>query len=130
MTITPFEMYWITRASALNTMFLILSIVFAFLSIALTPAVGETCQRGHKDTAQFLKQIYKVLLPLLALSILGVVFIPRTKELAAIIAIPAIVNSNIAQERVPEALNGIFNLAEAWMEELKPDREKQERRTK
>lgn len=121
MEITAFEMYWITRASAINTMFIILTFVFAIVSLAVIPVVYES--NNDEDIEKIFKKIYAVLLPLLAFSFLGAVFTPRTKDVAAIIAIPAIVNSEIAQEKVPEALNGIFSLAEAWVEELKPEKE-------
>lgn len=120
MTITPFEVYLITRASAINTMFILLTGAFLFISIVVVPAFCD-CYKHEEDKAKIAKRFYTVLLPLLAFSILGAVFTPRTKDLAAIIAIPAIVNSNITQEKVPEALNGIFDLAEAWLEELKPE---------
>lgn len=122
MTITPFEMYWITRASAINTMFLILTIVIALISLLAIPAICESRHREEEQERIF-KKTYSILLPLLAFSLLGAVFMPRTRDVAAIIAIPAIVNSEIAQEKVPEALNGIFDLAESWMKELKPEKE-------
>lgn len=121
MEITAFEMYWITRASAINTMFVILTIVFAIVSVSAIPVICESRHSGEEQERIF-KDTYSILLPLLAFSLLGAVFMPRTRDVAAIVAIPAIVNSNIAQEKVPEALNGIFNLAEAWMEELKPEK--------
>lgn len=122
MTITPCEMYWITRASAINTMFLILSGLFVVIAVAAIPASSEA-NLNNKDVRKVFVWSWTIVLSLLVFSILGAVFTPRTKDLAAIIAIPAIVNSDFAQEKVPEALNGIFDLAEAWMEELEPKKE-------
>lgn len=45
--------------------------------------------------------------------------IPSTKQMAAIIIIPKIVNNQKVQE-IPDKL---LSLAEAWMEELKPSQE-------
>lgn len=124
MEITPLEIYLITRASAINTMFVILTIIFAIVSLAAIPAICES-RHSEEEQERIFKKFYSILLSLLGFSLLGAVFTPRTKDLAAIVAIPAIVNSDIAQEKVPEALSGIFNLAEAWMEELKPEKEEE-----
>lgn len=122
MNITPFEMYWITRASAINTFFMTLMLVSIIVSAVAISAIHEFTASAE-ERARVAKKTYSILFSLLVFSVLGAIFTPRTKDLAAIIAIPAIVNSDIAKEKIPETLNGLFTLAEAWMEELKPEKE-------
>lgn len=124
MTITPFEMYWITRASAIGMFFTIVALATAGLFVLSWYIYEEERKWGYDDDwERFFKKSRKVLILGLILSTIGAIFTPRTKDFAAIIVIPAIVNSEVAQENVPKAMNGIFKLAEAWMEELKPEKE-------
>jgi len=51
--------------------------------------------------------------------ILGAILIPSTKEMCAIKAIPMIVNN----EQVQELPNKVVELANEWIEELKPNKE-------
>lgn len=51
-----------------------------------------------------------------ALMLIGCAFIPSTKEMAAIIVLPKIVNN----EKVQDAGNKLFDLAVEWLEDLKP----------
>jgi hypothetical protein len=61
-----------------------------------------------------------IFLPLIGLLLLlGRFFVPNTKEMCAIKAIPIVMND----EGVQELPHKVVNLANDWMEELRPDKE-------
>ncbi len=51
--------------------------------------------------------------------VLSLTFIPSTKQMAAIMIVPKIVNN----EKVQTIGNKVYDLAVEWMEELKPNKE-------
>jgi hypothetical protein len=66
--------------------------------------------------------IIKKLLIIAAASFLLLVFIPSTKQMAAIMIVPKIANS----EKVQTIGNKVYDLAVEWMEELKPNKKESE----
>lgn len=140
MNITPLEMYLITRLGAINGTLIAGVIVGTFASICLGLAYlfsyldqveYETShsQYSNRETQTnlmkkrvviLLRKLFKTVT--IATAALWALFVavPTAKQLAAIYVIPAIVNSEVVQEKIPETMNGIFALAEAWMKELEP----------
>lgn len=143
MTITPFEMYLITRLGAINGTLVVGMIVGTFVSIILgamylyshldqiehESSYSQYSKRENdanlakKRTVVLLRKSFKAFSIATAAFWILWIAIPTTRQLAAIYVIPAIVNSEVVQEKVPETMNGIFALAEAWIEELKPEKE-------
>lgn len=122
MNITPFEMYWLTRLDGISTFFVTgasIAIGGLILGLILLPIFAI----DFEDLVPILKQNIGKAFVVFSIFCCGAVFVPTTKEAAAIIVIPALVNSDITKEKVPEVLNGIFSLAEAWMKELEPKKE-------
>lgn len=142
MNITPFEMYLITRLGAINGSLLagmavgtLASVIFGVLYL-YTHVDQLDCESSYSyDARQNDINLAKKRIvasfrkPFKAFSIATAAFwtlwvaAPTTRQLAAIYVIPAIVNSEVVQEKVPEAMNGLFDLAESWMKELKPEKE-------
>lgn len=116
--ITPALIYWITRLDPLNMAGLAMAIL-GFL--ACLPLFAQICDPylGFSEGAiAKLKQAQKWLLTIGVVGLLLVTFVPTKKEMAAIIVIPRIANS----ETVAELGDGIKTLAVEWLEELRPNK--------
>lgn len=127
--ITESEMYWLTRLYSLHIIALVVSITFTVLS-GIWLVVSAIChsvnihesEKGYTQNKELLPVSRKSLrwsIPCFILSwilITGACLIPTTKEMCAIKAIPMIVNN----EQVQELPNKVVELANEWIDELKP----------
>ena len=113
--VTESTIYWITRLDALKTLTLITGtlcigvILIGFLAYCLN------CKGGNEKKVLYWCPIF--ILPLILF--IGSVFIPTTKEMCAIKAIPVVVNN----KQVQEMPNKVLELANEWIDELKPNKE-------
>lgn len=103
MTITQFQMYLITSLDAFMTAFIMFGIVGAFV-VAM---IG----------CEYRRVFWFMPIPLISI-VLGVLT-PSTKQMAAILIVPAIVNN----EEVQKLPNSILGLADEWLEELRPGKD-------
>ena len=121
--ITPAQMYWLTRLDALNNLFVFMCVqpvILAGICLVCLPILIE----GSKDHP-FNRFVRKMLCPAILLSFLGVLcmsLVPSTREMAAILVIPKIANS----EKVQAVGGKIYDLATEWLEALKPSKKKAE----
>ena len=124
--ITPTQMYWLVK---LDDMRHVLSCVM-WLPIVLAVVIGvmafatfmmtidgdrETRKEAVSDIARLAILCVSMLLIVVALQV-AVAFVPSTKQMAAIIVVPKIANS----EKVQTVGNQLYDLAVEWMNELKP----------
>jgi hypothetical protein len=116
--ITGTEMYWLTRMSHLHDGVLIVGIILAIATgiaaIVCLYAAAEQEDWGYKGF--FGSMICFILSVFMAVSS---AFIPTTQEMCAIKAIPMIVNN----EQVQELPNKVVELANDWIDELKPNKD-------
>jgi len=125
--ITETEMYWLTRLYYLQGLVLAASIIFTLLSGVwlVASAICHTNNIIHKDGSLLpvSRKSLRLSIPCFLLSwilIVGACLVPTTKEMCAIKVIPVIVNN----EQVQELPDKVLELANEWIDELKPDREK------
>ena len=116
--ITPMQMYWLTRFSPITNMLSgivsLLVVVTVILGIAtITMPYNVFGEKTHLIRMRFIKTV-------VATGILSFVFgfvnmlTPTTREMAAILIVPRIANS----EKVQTVGNQLYDLAVEWMEEL------------
>ena len=110
MEITTWQIYWITRLDAV-LMF------FAFLFV-ICVCIGITALILYPEYPNESKRFVKLSIPAMILSLLLFVFIPSSKQMAAIIIIPRIINN----EKIQVFPNQIMDLASEWLQELKPNK--------
>jgi hypothetical protein len=109
MTITPMMMYWITRLDYLQPLFGISGgVVVVFSVLVVVPCWAEGATR-------FIRPLL-ITLAIGLSSIIIACLIPSTKEAAAIIIIPKIVNN----EKVQQIPSKLMDLANEWLDALKP----------
>lgn len=127
--ITTTEMYWLTRLD--DIIQLCCTIVF----ISVTSIIGlivagailrckyreyewdteESVAASHA-TGKHLHKIARWLVVPLSISLLVTAFVPTTKEMAAIMIVPHLADS----EKVQTVGNKVYDLALEWLEALKP----------
>ena len=133
MNITPVEIYWLTRLDDFNALFVVVLIVLVLLTIAnvaggLISMDQANFYKSFRDTKKeknnkaCMRRRFKraVKLGVAALLLgLGMSFMPSTKQMAAIIIIPKIANSEIVAE-MGDATKELIVLARDWMRKLAP----------
>lgn len=119
--ITTSQMYWITR---LNTIVLFGSglIVVSFIAfvIGLFVIIGVSNSPNDPVVKPMFKRLVKWTFLFALLGAFVCTFVPTTKQMAAILIIPRIANS----EKVQTVGNKLYDLAVEWMDELKPSKNK------
>ena len=120
--ITSTQLYWLTRLDNIcNTSAALVAISAAVLILATVPYVIIKADDYSDENAicPVLLSLIKKFLVVLVLSLSTVIFTPSTKEMAAILVIPQIANS----EKVQAVGGKLYDLAVEWMDELKPKHE-------
>ena len=117
--ITSTQLYWLTRLTCINTLLCLVALVSG---IACFIIVMLVCMGDINWEDKIPKKIRNTAIPCLLFSVIGLVFIPSTKEMAAILVIPQIANS----EKVQEAGGKLYDLAVEWMDALRPHKPKGE----
>jgi hypothetical protein len=113
MEITTMQMYWLVMLDKINDAViavLIFSIVLLFFSMNIISEV-----KSEKKKSSML-EVIKVLSAIAVISGLLFTFLPSTKQMAAIMIVPRLANS----EKVQTIGNKVYDPAVEWMEELKP----------
>lgn len=123
--ITISQMYWLTRMDIVNEVCSCILLILIFL-VPFFAFVGYMIADSFSSDSRcsyvsWLKK-YVILLWLFALMISTsvIIFMPTTKEMAAILIVPKIANS----EKVQTVGNKLYDLAVEWMDNLKPNNEK------
>ena len=111
MEISAWTIYWITRCDAICCVAIISAIASALMASVWIPmCLDLECRK----TTLVMGVI--VFVSMLLLSIGIAIFVPSTKQAAAIIVIPKIANS----QNVKDLGTGVVELAKEWIVELKP----------
>ena len=121
--ITTTQMYWLTRLDAIVSFGVCLILVsISALIIGFTYIAITTGSPYDSDFKSMFKCLVKWALPFALLGASVCTFVPTTKQMAAILIIPRIANS----EKVQQAGNKLYDLAVEWMDELKPNKNNNE----
>ena len=124
--ITTAQMYWLTRLTPLGHGVGCIISLLALLSIGL-PILGLMLQdpcEVNNERRRFGRKMVKASPFVAALAVILLIancLLPTTKEMAAILIIPRVANS----EKVQTVGNHLYDLACEWMEELRPAKGKE-----
>ncbi len=116
--ITPSTIYWIGQCDNIRsacTDFMFIGATFGAIIILLTIFAFHDDEVPRKG-AWCGAVISTFLILLLVIGIIGRLFIPSSKTVAAMYVIPAIANN----EKIQDAGDRLYTLAVEWMEELRP----------
>lgn len=116
MTLTNWQMYWIVQLDSFATFFTITAAI-GFIALFGSTMAYFMMKSENVDT-KYLSKHFKWFLPLYAFIILGAIFTPSTKDMIAIIAVPAVVNNQDVQE-IPANAAKLFNeKLKQWLDEM------------
>ena len=117
--ITPSTIYWISRLAPICFISFAMALIGSMLAIMiwLGYAIAETS--GDEEFASRLRKYFKPFAITAVIGIMTQLFVPTTKEAAAMLVIPKIANS----ESVQQLGDGIVDLANQWLKELAPNKE-------
>ena len=122
MTLTAWDIYWVTRLDEISILltvsFVLIAIVTVFFCFSWV-ANRSNYERQYHNGVEKQKTavgLLKWLVPILIAVGLTNAFIPSTKQAAVMIVLPAIVNSEAVQQ-IP---NELTTLAREWLQELRP----------
>ena len=123
MTISPFELYMILKLDDIRDLFTILAIPlwpFCILSaigfiIWLIVSIPERDNDDVQTLGRGIKKTVLVSFGALFVIVLLQAVIPTTRQMAAILVIPAIANSEFVQKDLPADLREIYTLAKEGM---------------
>ena len=117
--ITTWQMYWLTRMDSLGFLFGVPAIIgliagtICIIMMAMIRGSNYRSEGDEKTAANCQKigfKVFSIAIPLFIISC----FIPTTKEMAAILIVPRVLNN----EKVQELPNNVLDLANEWMKEL------------
>lgn len=119
--ITESAIYWILKLDDIHCLIVIIAVVALLTSIISGTGVAifwdAWCDEDKKRLI-ICKKCFFVLIPVLCVSVLTATFMPTTKQMAMIKIIPAIANSEIADD-MPKDAKDIYKLGiEAIKEQL------------
>lgn len=124
--ITSSQIYWITRLDSIGCFFAIIGTIITIVSaICLIVALVNKAESYTDDDDKTVKKWFLIGIKTAFISSLfwGVaVFVPSTKEMAAILILPKIVNN----EKVQKIPDQMLTLANEWMQELRPKPKKED----
>lgn len=122
MNVTPMDIYLLTRCDAIVVVCIILTLVFFAASIVFFILYMDDRNIYHNDEKCHRNCLIASSLLSVA-SMFASVLMPTTKEMAAIVVMPKIANS----ETVQGLGNGIVGLAKEWIVELSQKKEGKEK---
>lgn len=121
---TAWQLYWLTRLDGLKNITVVLAVIcaasvfigFVAMFIGAADQDAEPISFGRRMRNMFW-------IPALALTILWVL-IPSTKAAAFIVVAPKLYSAVSQNKEIRELPTKVVELANAWIEELKPEKEK------
>lgn len=121
MNITPIGMYWLVKLDDicfLHGILFVMSIIWTLIHGVRW--IDWSIEKEHNTTTAPKMCAWGVAVAILVATV--ATFIPSTKQMAAILIVPKIANS----EKVQTIGNKVYDLAVEWMEELKPNKKESE----
>lgn len=119
MSMTTMQMYWLVMLDSINIGSVFMCIIFGVCTFAM---IGFAVDLGTCPT--FVKVCAPLFMLFFLVSFATCVFLPSTKQMAAIMIVPKIVNN----EKVQTIGNKVYDLAVEWMDELKPKKKSEVKR--
>lgn len=115
--VTSFDIYLFTRLDNVNGFFAITIFLSFIVLIVLGLAVWD-CGCYEEDKKKSLVKYLKLNISVLFICIFGAVFVPSTKEAAAMYVVPKLYNSLSENKKIAEIPDNLINLANSWIKDL------------
>ena len=116
MTITPATMYWLTRLDGIAGTCAVITFLGAFCLLFLTIAYYATSNISEDFYEhKVIKGILKWLIPVWLFGLIGLLFIPNSKQMAMIYVVPQITESQVVKQDIPELYDLGVNALKDWL---------------
>ena len=124
MTISTSLMYWFTRLDIINIMCGIVTFLGFFIigiaTIIYCVASADTYSDEAPIVTKLCKRFVKILIVPWIVALLGVIFVPTSKEMAMIYVVPHIAESQVIKQDVPELYDLGINALKDWLKKEQP----------
>lgn len=122
MTITPTTMYWFTRLDRITGMCSVTTVIGAFVLLFLIIGYyGTGNDTEEVYSHKILGGVLKWLIPVWLVGVIGILFIPTSKEMAMIYVVPQITESQVVKQDIPELYDLGINALKDWLKKNKSD---------
>lgn len=126
MTITPSMMYWFTRLDGINgffeaTMILTCLAGLVFFVITIYLFLEEGLPEKDDEGLILVKRAWRWWFTVLAISTLGAIFIPTSKQMAMIYVVPSITESQVVKQDIPELYDLGVDALKDWLKNNKKE---------
>lgn len=123
MTITPATMYCFTRLDAITGTCDVITILGAFALFFLSIAYYATGTFKNTPAVTYdhkvVKGILKWLIPVWLFGLIGLLFIPNSKQMAMIYVVPQITESQVVKQDIPELYDLGVSALKDWLKQTK-----------
>lgn len=110
MEITSWELYWLTRLDGLKECSMVV------VCIALIIMVVYAIARGiDDDTPKMSKKCLNSLIFMVVIPAFVLLFVPSTKQMATIVILPVLVNSEALQKDIPAEVKEVYGLYKQYL---------------
>lgn len=116
MEFTSWQMYWLLMLDNINSL---CSVIFSLGCVVIVVSLLCFYVLFEETPWNKILKFYKIIIPIYLIAIIIGTFIPSTKQMAAIIVVPKIINNEKIQQ-LPEQL---LNLGIEWLEDIAPKKE-------
>lgn len=127
MTVTHSMMYWLTRLDGLNATCAVVVFLGGFVLLIMSiAAIITSVSEFDSDIniSKTLKSILKRLIPTWVFFLLGLLFIPTSKEMAMIYVVPSITESQVIKQDIPELYDLGVDALKDWLKNTKQEETK------
>ena len=122
MTVTPSMMYWFTRLDGITTLFAVITFCGAFALLFLIIAFYATkagTSTNDENDHRVISSVLKWFVPVWVAALLGLLFVPNSKQMAMIYVVPALTESQVVKQDIPELYDLGVNALKDWLKETK-----------
>jgi hypothetical protein len=116
------EIYWITRLGNIQALFIALTIILGILTAIFSFVLLVNISEG--DSTNYQKKAIKKIIPVLIISILGIIFTPTTKEALMIWGVGGTIDyvkSNATAKQLPDKC---IEALDKWVDSLNEEKTK------
>ena len=116
------EIYWITRLGNIQGLFIVLTIILGFLTAAFSFTLLVNMSEGNSTDYQ--KKAIKRIIPVLIISVLGIVFTPTTKEALMIWGVGGTIDYVKSNETAKQLPDKCIEALDKWVDSLNEEEKK------
>ncbi len=113
MTIEPWTLYWVIMLDKVSVLFTVLTVAF----LVCTPFIwGVVCSEIHEGNLSKRYLWHPIIATLIGcISSVMLIITPTTKQMATILVLPKVVNSEFVQEDLPKEGKEIYELMKKYL---------------